>query len=848
MSNFRTILTTAALASLLTTSLLVTLATVPETASAYTVRDPIYINGDADFTSVNGVTGGSGTESDPYIIEGWDIDASSAHGIWIEDVTAHFIIKDCYVHDGEIDRYGIYLLRCVNGTVTGNICSDYGAGIFLDSSSNNTLSNNSCSSSNNYDSGIRLSSSSNNNTLSDNECSYNDWGIILHSSCDNTLSNNNCSGNDRGIGLFSLSVDNTLSGNNCSYNDGLGIILYSSCNNNALSGNNCSYNGRGIYLDSSSNNTLNDNNCSYNGRGIYLYSSSSNTLSDNNCSSSNYCGVYFQYSSNNTLRNNNCSNSDDGIVLYSSCNNNTLSGNSCSGNDEGIYLLSSSSNTLCGNSFSNNNYVIRLSSSNNNTLSDNNCSYNVNGIQLHYSSNNTLSDNDCSSNYFNGIYLYSSCDNTLNNNNASSNGAYGVYIWDSTGTTIYHNIFFDNIDNHAFDNGGSENLWNASYPIGGNYWDNYTGVDEFSGSDQDQPGPDGIGDTPYEIDADSYDYYPLMELPNRPPAASFTVSPATGYVDTEFSVDASSSSDEEDGLSELEVRWDWESDGVWDTSWSVVKTAMHQYSVEGAHTITLEIRDTEGLTDSTTRQVTVVPDDVPPVAEAGPDQTLDEDTPVTFDGSDSSDNIGIVNYTWTFVDGTEKELYGVDPNYTFEDPGEYTVTLDVADAADNHDTDTVAVTVLEVNVPPVADAGPDQSVTVGEAVTFDGSDSSDNVGIENYTWTFMYAGEERELYDVAPTFTFGIAGTYVVTLTVEDAEGGTDMDTVTITVEEEEEEEQEEDEDGDDKSFIESYGFPIGIVVALVIVALILFFVLKGRKGEKAPVTLVEPPESEPAD
>ena len=85
MSSFRTILTAAALAFLLTTSFLIVAVTVPETVSAYTVHDPIHIDGDADFTAANGVTGGSGTASDPYIIEGWDIDATTAHGIWIEE-------------------------------------------------------------------------------------------------------------------------------------------------------------------------------------------------------------------------------------------------------------------------------------------------------------------------------------------------------------------------------------------------------------------------------------------------------------------------------------------------------------------------------------------------------------------------------------------------------------------------------------------------------------------------------------------------------------------------------------------------------------------------------------------
>jgi hypothetical protein len=56
----------------------------------------------------------------------------------------------------------------------------------------------------------------------------------------------------------------------------------------------------------------------------------------------------------------------------------------------------------------------------------------------------------------------------------------------------------------------SINVWDNSYPSGGNYWSNYTGVDLHSGSDQDETGSDGIGDTVHEIDADNRDRYPLM--------------------------------------------------------------------------------------------------------------------------------------------------------------------------------------------------------------------------------------------------------------------------------------------------------------------------------------------------
>jgi hypothetical protein len=84
----------------------------------------------------------------------------------------------------------------------------------------------------------------------------------------------------------------------------------------------------------------------------------------------------------------------------------------------------------------------------------------------------------------------------------------------STDNTFYHNWFVHNV-NHTYIDQGSPNVWNATYPMGGNYWDDfavrYPGVgNEFSGPDQDVPGPDGFWDGPYENDVDNVDHYPIV--------------------------------------------------------------------------------------------------------------------------------------------------------------------------------------------------------------------------------------------------------------------------------------------------------------------------------------------------
>lgn len=92
---------------------------------------------------------------------------------------------------------------------------------------------------------------------------------------------------------------------------------------------------------------------------------------------------------------------------------------------------------------------------------------------------------------------------------------------------------------------------------------------------------------------------------NTAPTASFIVSPSSGNTSTIFQFDASGCSDTEDPISTLQVRWDWDNDDDWETSYSTTKTLAHQYSIEGTKTIKLEVKDSGGLTNSTTRQISV---------------------------------------------------------------------------------------------------------------------------------------------------------------------------------------------------------------------------------------------------
>ena len=111
--------------------------------------------------------------------------------------------------------------------------ASYNHGIFLESSSNNTITGNTCNNNNNYVIYLNLSSD---NTITDNTCNNNDYGIRFDSSSDNTVTGNTCNNNDYGIYLYSSS-NNTVTGNTCNNNSN-GIVLNSS-SNNTITGNTC---------------------------------------------------------------------------------------------------------------------------------------------------------------------------------------------------------------------------------------------------------------------------------------------------------------------------------------------------------------------------------------------------------------------------------------------------------------------------------------------------------------------------------------------------------------------------------------------------------------------------------
>jgi parallel beta-helix repeat protein len=223
----------------------------------------------------------------------------------------------------------------------------------------------------------------------------------------------------------------------------------------------------GLRLYGSLNNTISGNNITNNQRGLWAVGALGNNISGNEITTNNEYGIRLEHSSENSVSGNNITaDSYYGILVDNLSANNSISENKITGNAYGISLDSSSDNSISGNNITNNGR----------------------GISLSYSPRNNITENNVASNEY-GIMLIG-------------------YSPDYT-NRIYHNNFINNT-NQAQVTAGYENVWDDGYPSGGNYWSDYTGVDLFSGPYQNVTGGDGIGDTPYIIDENNTDRYPLM--------------------------------------------------------------------------------------------------------------------------------------------------------------------------------------------------------------------------------------------------------------------------------------------------------------------------------------------------
>ena len=215
---------------------------------------------------------------------------------------------------------------------------------------------------------------------------------------------------------------------------------------------------------------------------------------------------------------------------------------------------------------------------------------------------------------------------------------------------------------------------------------------------------------------------------------------------------------------------------------ALLNTTAHVYTTEAAYNATLSVRFDSDLNRTETDTVAIVVlQNLPPVANAGPDQIVEQTSSVgadvTLNGTGSSDPYNdALTYHWNWTGGSAT---GVTPTAIFP-PGNTTVTLTVSDGQFNS-TDKVNI-IVQDTTPPLVDAGPDVAVEqeshAGTQIIINGTAVDAVSTLFDFTWSEngIVLGTEKNL-----TYTFNL-GTHLVTLNATDMAGNTGSDSLTVTV------------------------------------------------------------------
>jgi len=369
-------------------------------------------------------------------------------------------------------------------------------------------------------------------------------------------------------GIYSANYSSTIC-NNIIRDNHAGITFlqgaFVSIRNNTLS-----HNDKGIFLQNSSYISILNNTFLQNNKGIHLNFCSHNIIQDCSLFNNSQQGIYIQYSAKNTIIHNvfehcnldliyashhiilnntfahgglsfyggdfsnylhtiDTSNRVNTYPLYYFCNEKNISLENCS---IGQLIVTNCTNFSIKNvTISYTNIPIEIAYSSHIHLDHITLHHSHVGIHLYHSSNNTITSSTIYNINWSGVnFTYFSNDNFLCNCHIRDTESYGIFLYcysnknvvscsnithnqygialvSSSENLIYSNNFINNSqpakddDTNQWDNGTI-----------GNYWDDYTGIDNYQGPNQDIPGSDGIGDTPHTISGGiNHDFFPLMD-------------------------------------------------------------------------------------------------------------------------------------------------------------------------------------------------------------------------------------------------------------------------------------------------------------------------------------------------
>jgi uncharacterized protein (TIGR02145 family) len=280
-----------------------------------------------------------------------------------------------------------------------------------------------------------------------------------------------------------------------------------------------------------------------------------------------------------------------------------------------------------------------------------------------------------------------------------------------------------------------------------------------------------------------------------PPRPSFTITPASGNLRTEFVFDATHTRDDEDSLSTLRFRWDWEGDGIYDTEYTDQTVINHYYKASSIYNATLEVLDPQGFTGITKRPVSVSLSNLRLVPQItwSPEKPTTSDT-VMLDASSSydPDNVGnTFSYRWNFTDDTDFDTeYLTDPviGHQFTTEGDHNIILEIKDQWGLINQVKVKLFIGHSNLKPSASFI--TGYEYGNLTTNFLFDASGTTDIEDYLdlllvrWDFESDGIWDTDFAKAKTVNrkYGAAGTYRVRMQVKDTGELTDISELTVFV------------------------------------------------------------------
>jgi uncharacterized protein (TIGR02145 family) len=259
--------------------------------------------------------------------------------------------------------------------------------------------------------------------------------------------------------------------------------------------------------------------------------------------------------------------------------------------------------------------------------------------------------------------------------------------------------------------------------------------------------------------------------------------------------DARKTKDDEDSINTLKFRWDWEGDGIFDTSLSDQTVVSHYYSASSVYNATLEVVDPQGLSTTVHKTVSVSLSNLNLVPKFTwtPEKPTTSDT-VKLDASLSydPDNPGnTFTYRWNFTKDTEFDTeYLSDPvyGYQFLTEGENEVVLEIRDQWGLINQVKAKMDILHSNLKPTASffVGHDYgnlttSFYFDASTTSDAEDLIDQLKVQ---WDFDSDGvwDTGFVKEKTATHKYTKSGTYWIKMQTVDTGGLTDVDSLSVNV------------------------------------------------------------------